>query len=167
MSDQDQKTGDCADSAPAPAPTMGKPGAALRSVNMFAKARMDAAGNVDWDLDTNPSPKHGTKWPIMLPVEGGQHEIVFHLVPTPHLDFEFDTSDPIWTADNSDCPPAQGDNSTQITIVDCKPKKLTITNDNSGPSRLIRYQLNFVNSGTGPAKSECDPAILNGGGGRI
>ncbi len=163
MSDQDHKTGDCAAS---PTPVMDKEDEAMTSLNMFARPRMDAAGQVDWDLDNNPSPQIDTKLPIMLPVKGGRHEIVFHIVPGSGLDFAFDSSDPIWTADNSDCPPAQGDNSNQITVVDCKPKKLTITNENSGAARLVRYQLNFVNNGTGPASSVCDPAILNGGGGK-
>lgn len=166
MTDQDQKTRECADSV-SPAPAMDKEDEEMTSLNMFARPRMNAAGQVDWDLDNNPSPQIDTKLPIVLPVKGGKHEIVFHIVPASGLDFEFDSNDPIWTADNSDCPPAQGDNSTQIDVVDCKPKKLTITNENSGAARLVRYQLNFVNKGTGPASSACDPAILNGGGGRL
>ena len=135
------------------------------TVNMFVKARRTASGAIEWDLDPNNSPQQGVKRPIMLPIKGGKHRIIYHLIATPGLNYRFDCDKPIWTADNSDCPPASGLNSDQIKVEDCDDNKLTIENLNNGPARLVRYQLNFLDAAGAPVSPACDPAILNGGGG--
>lgn len=126
--------------------------------------RWNAAQN-DWDLDENPAPRPNTKWAVLLPVRSGAHDIVFHLVPVPGFDYAFECGNPILAVDNtSNCPPA-GAPSDQIAVQNCQWNRLTISDQNAGAARLIRYQLNFIDRNGGAAPPACDPAILNGGGG--
>lgn len=120
----------------------------------------------DWDVSDSPSPR-GRKKPIVLADESGDHEIRFHLKVQGGSGWQFKTSDPIWTADNVRCGTLNGLDSDQISVVDCKPHLLTISDKNDGDARLVRYQLNFTDNAGGSAPPACDPAILNGGGGRI
>lgn len=120
----------------------------------------------DWDVSGNPSPNAGKKKPIILPEESGGHEIRFHLKVPPGSTWQFDTNDPIWTADNAKCGTLSSRASDQVSIVDAQPLLLRIFDENDGESRLIRYQLNFVDSGVGAAPPACDPTILNGGNGQ-
>lgn len=123
--------------------------------------------NQDWDVSDSASPTHGKKKPIMLPDESGGHEIRFHLRVPGGSGWQFNTVDPIWTEDNVSCGNLSGLNSDQISVPDCQALLLTIWDKNDGDARLVRYQLNFVDNGGGPVPPACDPAILNGGGGRI
>jgi len=124
-------------------------------MNVHLKARREN-GRIEWDVDFKSPPDNG-KVMIDLPNKSGAHDIVFHLVPTQGLNISFNTCDPIWVDENAQCPPPPGINSDQIGVEDCKDRKLTIRDANSGPGRDLTYQLNFV--GVDP----CDPVIRNGG----
>lgn len=119
--------------------------------------------NQDWDIGDTGSPKAGKKKPIILPDESGGHEIHFNLRAPGKPTWQFDTNDPIWTADNVQCGSLSKRASDQVSIVDPQPMLLKVFDKNDGEARLIRYQLNFVNSGTGSQPPACDPTILNGG----
>lgn len=119
--------------------------------------------NQDWDIGETPSPKAGKKKPIILEDGSGGHNIHFHLRVPPGKNWQFDTNDPIWTADNVQCGLLSSRASDQVSIVDSQARLLKVFDRNDGEARLIRYQLNFVNKGPGDQPPPCDPTILNGG----
>jgi len=157
MSDQNQTTRDPdldADSA-----TEGE--AANPTIKRYVQW---VAADNEWCVDSSPSsnPKKKQK-PIILADDSGGHEIKFYLHNPPE-GWEFDTADPIWTADNVNCSSLNNKTkSDQIQITDRKAERLTVWDINDGDARLVRYQLNFVNTGSGPVPPACDPPILNGG----
>lgn len=117
----------------------------------------------DWDISDNASP-HGGKKPIYLPNRSGDRQIHFHLNVPADSTWQFDTNDPIWTADNVPCGSLNRLASDQITIFrPPQPRLLKVLDRNDGEARLIRYQLNFINTGSGDQPPPCDPTILNGG----
>lgn len=119
----------------------------------------------DWSVDSSPSsnPKKKLK-PLLFDPGGSPQDITFELRPPAGQNWRFRRANggPISTQDNCDCPPADGVNSDQLQnprlVSDTV---LTVTNVNDGPARLVRYKLHIE----GAPLPECDPAILNGGGG--
>jgi hypothetical protein len=159
MSDQDHTTRD-----PEPAadtPTESESAMSNPTIKMYVQW---VAADNEWCVDSSPSsnPKKKQK-PIILADDSGGHEIEFHL-HNPPAGWEFDIGDPIWTADNVNCGSLSNKTkSDQIKDVRPQATLLTIFDENDGDARLVRYQLNFVNKGSGPVPPACDPAILNGG----
>ena len=158
MSDQDQTTRD-------PEPVADSTSESETGMPNSTKTRYIqwVATDNEWCVDSSPSsnPKKKQK-PVILADNSGGHKIEFHL-HNPPAGWEFNTADPIWTADNADCRSLDGKTkSDQIGISDCKAKLLTVWDKNDGEARLVRYQLNFLDTGGGPVPP-CDPAILNGG----
>lgn len=120
----------------------------------------------DWSVDSSPSPNPKKKLkPLMYDAGSGRHDITFELRPPAGQDWRFRSAEkggPISTQDNCDCPPGDGINSDQIQDVTLVgDRTLTVTNVNNGDARLVRYKLHIE----GAPLPECDPAILNGGGG--
>lgn len=93
----------------------------------------------------------------------GGDDIAFNLQDDSGRGLRFDSDDPIWVDEDAPCPPTPGLTTDQLSIKDCKPAKLFVNNLNSGRSRNLRYQLNFVADDGSP--HTCDPIIQNGGGG--
>lgn len=120
----------------------------------------------DWDLDDSPSPKSGMKKPIVLDHDSGGHEIQFHLTVPGGSRWQFDTNDPIWTADNVGCGSLSCLASDQVSVLRPESHRLVVFDKNLGDKRIVRYQLNFVGAPGGPVPPACDPTILNGGGTR-
>lgn len=119
-----------------------------------------------WSVDSNPSanPKRKLK-PLVFDVAEAARDIVIELRP-PHgqaWTFRRVNGGPISSRDNSPCPIGDGNFSDQIANIRLSNNDtvLTITNQNSDAARLVRYKLHI----NGAPLPECDPAILNGGGG--
>ncbi len=125
-------------------------------VRLHAKARK-AGENVDWSLDFKNPPANGSKAQVTLDKASGGCDIIIRLIPTQGLDIGFQTSDPIWVSEGSQCPPPPGIGTDQITIVDCTDNELRIHDLNDGPARDLTYQLNFIGA------NALDPMIRNGG----
>jgi hypothetical protein len=101
-----------------------------------------------------------------LPKASGAHRFRFTLADPTGLDVEFSSLD---TEDNrSTCPPAPGENSTQIVGVTMGPQPRTAAftdnNDNSGPMDVC-YQWHFTCNDPAVQVEPFDPIIRNGGGG--
>ena len=101
-----------------------------------------------------------------LPVRSGAHRFVFNLIDNTGLNVEFANLD---TEDNSSrCPPAPGQNSTQIVGVQTGPQPRTAAftdnNNNSGPMD-VSYQWHFTCDDSNVRVDPFDPIIRNGGGG--
>lgn len=130
----------------------------MKRLKVKVRATLDAAGAMDFDIDGVKAKNSRLK----LDKDSGAHTIDFDLHDQTGRQLGFNTGDPIWASDNVPCPPPQGLQSSQMSIDGCVPRTLTVVNSNSGASREIRYQLNFV-AGDGSAAA-CDPIIDNGGG---
>jgi hypothetical protein len=115
-------------------------------------------GGVDWEVNGIKAKQSKLK----LGKDSGPHELDFRLDDDTGLGLSFDTSDPIWVAEDGPCPPPPGINSDQISVTRCSADNLIALDANSGRSRELRYQLNFI-SGDGQ-RELCDPIIENGGG---
>lgn len=104
-----------------------------------------------------------------LPKNSGSHRFKFTLSSPPGLVVRFASLD---CEDNcSTCPPAQGDNSTQIRNVNIDPDglgaKFTDANNNKGGNLDISYQWNFTCDDPTKTVEPFDPVIKNGGGGTV
>ena len=130
----------------------------MKQLKVKVRATLDGSGAVDFELDGQKAKQHRLK----LNKDSGSHSIEFDLHDQTGMQLQFNQADPIWAGDNVPCPPAQGMNSDQLSVAECISGNLTVLNANSGPSREVRYQLNFVDA-NGAAQS-CDPIIDNGGG---
>ncbi len=125
-------------------------------VRLHAKARK-AGSKIEWSLGFKNPPAKGSKAEVKLEKASGGHDIVIRLIPTQGLDISFQTSDPIWVSEDSECPPPPGICTDQITIVDCIDNQLRIHDRNDGSPRSLTYQLNFIGA------DGLDPMIRNGG----
>lgn len=116
------------------------------------------ANGVEWTID-GKKPHDSV---IDLPKKSGNHTLDFQLDDRTDLGFRFNDRDPIWVHQNDqgDCPP-QGINSEQISVVSCKPKKLSISDQNDGDPCTLHYLLNLVDASGQP--TSIDPIIKNGG----
>ena len=128
------------------------------------EVKADANGNrIDWEVD-NKKPEQAR---LKLEKDSGAHEITFDLDADrvlKHRGLRFQCAGPIFVHDNiADCPTSGLDE--QIEVLECSRGTLRILDKNSGPAKVLRYQLNFVEK-TGEAQV-CDPIIENGGGTRI
>lgn len=99
---------------------------------------------------------------IDLPNKSGKHTLDFQLDDRTDLGFRFDDRGPIWAHQNDlgVCPP-QGISTEQISVVSCKPKKLSIIDQNDGGPCTLHYQLNLIDASGQP--QPIDPIIKNGG----
>ena len=127
--------------------------------NKIVKVRAldDGAGGIDFEVDGAKAKQAVLK----LDKGAGAHNLRFDLHDNSDRGLRFDAGDPIWVAEDSDCPPAAGINSDQIAVTSIEDRSLEATNLNSGRPRDLRYQLNFVTSDG--SRAECDPIISNGG----
>jgi hypothetical protein len=130
----------------------------MPSKNVKVRATLDAAGAIDFEID-GVKAKHAQ---MKLDKGSGKHELDFMLQDQTGKGLRFDERDPIWVGEDCPCPPPQGINSDQMTVVDCNGGRLSTVNANSGRERELRYQLNFV--ADDGSKADCDPIIRNGGG---
>ena len=101
-----------------------------------------------------------------LPKASGAHRFRFTVASPPGLIVDFSALD---TEDNqSTCPPAPGENSTQIVGVTIGPQvgtaSFTDNNNNSGPMDVC-YQWHFTCNDPAVTVEPFDPIIRNGGGG--
>lgn len=117
-------------------------------------------GSIDWEVD-GKKPEKAT---LKFGHNSGGHEIRFDLDRDRTLrnrGLRFNCAYPIYVHDDVTCCPTSGLDE-QIEVLACSRGTLTIYDKNSGDSKLLRYQLNFVeDNGT---QSICDPIIDNGGG---
>lgn len=103
-----------------------------------------------------------------LPKKSGAHRFDFTLSDSTGLNVKFDSLD---TEDDcSTCPPASGQNSTQIdnvTMQNNGPNKragFIDKNDNKKEDMPVSYQWNFTCDDPGKTVEPFDPIIINGGG---
>jgi hypothetical protein len=130
----------------------------MKQKKVKVRAALDDSGAIDFEVD-GVKAKHAR---LKLDKDSGAHSIDFDLHDQTGKNLQFKTADPVWAGDNVPCPPAPGQNSTQLSVGACDAKTLTLVNANSGEPREVRYQLNFV-AADGSA-AECDPIFDNGGG---
>ncbi|HEU5285296.1 MAG TPA: hypothetical protein VFU20_02155 [Sphingomicrobium sp.] len=141
-------------------PAMGSPKQQPEITQHTIKVKAAANGNsVDWELNG----KKPDESKLKLDRDSGGHEIKFDLDPDHVLKgrgLRFNCGYPIFVHDNVATCPSSGIDS-QIEVLECSRGSLTIFDKNSGPSKMLRYQLNFVeDDGAAPV---CDPIIENGG----
>ena len=126
--------------------------------NVQFTARVDGQVVVWDDPLGKPAKSHQLRVPKGAPPE----KIEFRLKDKTGLGLSFDQSDPFQAWEQAGCPPA-GVNTDQIEIVQCTPDSLQIVSRNTGPARVLQYQLNVVGADSAPWP--CDPIIKNEGGG--
>lgn len=100
-----------------------------------------------------------------LPKNSGAHRFDFTLASPPGVTVEFASLD---TQDNcSTCPPASGENSTQIVGVQIgkggNSASFTDNNNNKGGPMDVSYQWNFTCDDPSIQVEAFDPIIKNGG----
>lgn len=97
-----------------------------------------------------------------LPQDSGAHRFNFTVSSPPGLTIEFDSLD---TQDNcSTCPPASGENSTQIVGVQINGSSASFTDNNNNKNEMdVSYQWNFTCSDPKVGVDPFDPIIKNGG----
>lgn len=142
-------------------PAMGCPKQQPQITGHTIEVKAGANGNsVDWELDG----KKPDESKLKLERDSGGHEITFDLDPDHVLKgrgLRFNCAYPIFVHDNvATCPSSGVDG--QIEVLECSRGSLTIFDKNSGPEKMLRYQLNFVEDGG--KVQVCDPIIENGGG---
>lgn len=112
-----------------------------------------------FECDFDP-PWNGQK-DIKLCKDSGPHKFMFHLKDPDHIGLKFDTRDVLWVDETTNCPPAKGINTDQISDVQANANLATFVDENYGAMRKLSYALN-VTSNKGPG--QFDPIIENGGG---
>jgi hypothetical protein len=133
----------------------------MQAKKVKVEATNTADGSIDFDID-GVKAKHSR---IKLDKDSGAHAIDFELKDRTGRGLRFDQGDPLWVGEDCPCPPPAGVNSDQLGIAECVADRLSTVNENSGRSRELRYQLNFV--AADGSRAICDPVITNGGGTRL
>jgi hypothetical protein len=98
-----------------------------------------------------------------LPANSGSHRFNFTLTSPPGVAVQFQSLD---SEDNcSTCPPASGENSTQIVAVNIGSDTAAFTdnNNNQGGPMDVSYQWNFSCDDRALTVEPFDPIITNGG----
>lgn len=129
----------------------------MTSTKIKVRASLDDSGTIEFEVDGVKAKDARLK----VGKDTGPLSIDFELHDQTGEELRFD-ADPLWAGENSPCPPPQGVNTNQLTVTKQSAGTLSIINQNSGPAREIRYQLNFL-AADGSA-APCDPIIDNGGG---
>lgn len=148
----------CTPAASQPAMGSSKPQPEITRHTIEVKA--EANGNsIDWEVDG----KKPDESKLKLERDSGGHEITFDLDPDHVLKgrgLRFNCAYPIFVHDTVETCPSSGVDD-QIEVFECSRGSLTIYDKNTGDSKMLRYQLNFVeDDGAAPV---CDPIIENGG----
>ena len=129
----------------------------MTSTKVKVRASLDASGAIEFEVDGVKAKDARLK----VGKGTGPLSIDFELHDQTGQGLRFG-ADPLWAAESSPCPPPRGLNTNQLTVTNQSAGTLSITNQNSGASREIRYQLNFL--AADGSQAPCDPIIDNGGG---
>ena len=156
MSDKGAAGRECAPVAPTPR----RPEPTHHVTRHTIEVKAVANGHsIDWEVDR----KKPEQARLKLDRNSGGHEITFDLDPDQALKnrgLRFQCAAPIFVHDEvATCPNSGVDK--QIDVLECSRGTLKIFDKNTGPEKLLRYQLNFVESNGGA--QVCDPIIENGG----
>jgi hypothetical protein len=92
---------------------------------------------------------------INLP-SGGHYTITFELMPGDVPNLQFDTGDPLWSANT--CPSASGNDGQLSPQAPCSATTLDVDATPRPPRNALHYRLNFTQNG---AQLYCDPIIIN------
>ena len=123
------------------------------------RAFLDNNNALDFEVD-GVKAQHAR---LKLDKGSGTQPIDFDLRDQSGRGLMFNQDDPIWVDEDGPCPPTPGISSDQLSVTGCTADRLSAVNANSGRSRELRYQLNFI--AADGSRSNCDPIIQNGGGG--
>ena len=134
-------------------------GGTIKAAKVKVRALLDDNGQVDFEVDGMKA-QHAR---LKLDKDTGAHAIDFDLQDHTGRGLRFAQEDPIWVDEDAPCPPTAGISSDQLAVTGCQTSLLSTVNQNSGPGRDLRYQLNFV--ADDGSRFTCDPIIQNGGGG--